>query len=72
MTNIERKTAFVTGAGKGIGAAIVKSLAKAGNNNPMLGCNVLWNAFVIKLNLNINGLLVVHLVFVNQCLNFSY
>jgi len=32
MTNSKIKTAFVTGAGKGIGAAIVKSLAKAGNN----------------------------------------
>lgn len=32
MRNSKIKTAFVTGGGKGIGAAIVKSLAKAGNN----------------------------------------
>ena len=32
MSSRERKTAFVTGGGKGIGAAIVRGLAAAGNN----------------------------------------
>jgi len=32
MNNSKTKTAFITGGGKGIGAAIVKSLAKSGHN----------------------------------------